>query len=93
MNYTCFDVSIENHIAHIILNRPEKRNSMTRLFWDELPAIVREIDASAEARVIVISSTGPHFCSGLDLTEFMSNTGDESALDESGVPVFIIRLN
>ncbi len=68
----CFDVSIENHIAHIKLNRPEKRNAMIRSFWSELPTIINEIDAKAEARVIVISSTGPHFTSGLDVSSFAS---------------------
>ena len=73
MSYKCFKVSIENKIAHIVLNRPEKRNSMIPEFWDELPKIVREIDANAEARVIVLSSTGPHFTSGIDTSVFGSN--------------------
>ena len=33
--YNCFDVIFNNHIAQIILNRPEKRNSMTTDFWNE----------------------------------------------------------
>lgn len=73
MSYTCFDVEIADNIAHIILKRPEKRNSMVLAFWDELPAIVRDIDSEVKARVIVISSTGPHFCSGLDLKEFFDS--------------------
>ncbi|MBL4680555.1 MAG: crotonase/enoyl-CoA hydratase family protein [Pseudomonadales bacterium] len=68
---TCFTVSIENNIAHIVLCRPEKRNSMNIEFWDELPALVSAIDDQSLARVIVISSTGPHFTSGLDLNAFM----------------------
>jgi enoyl-CoA hydratase len=71
--YTCFEVTIEDQVAHITLNRPEKRNSMIAAFWDELPAIVRDIDDHAKARVIVISSTGPHFSSGLDVTLFHSS--------------------
>jgi len=73
VSYTCFDVVIKNNIAHIVLNRPEKRNSMVSEFWDELPAIIRDIDNNARARVIVISSTGPHFSSGLDLSLFGGN--------------------
>ena len=70
MDYTCFDVDIDDQVAHIVLKRPEKRNSMIPEFWDELPAIVRAIDDDALARAIVISSTGPHFSSGLDLSAF-----------------------
>ena len=75
MDYTCFDVSIENRIAHIVLKRPEKRNSMIPEFWEELPAIIGDIDGNVRARVIVISSTGPHFSSGLDLNAFITGPG------------------
>jgi enoyl-CoA hydratase len=75
MGYECFDVTIEDKIAHIRLNRPEKRNSMSPAFWDELPAIVAEIDGQSLARVIVISSTGPHFSAGLDLGAFAVGGG------------------
>ena len=70
MNSTCFKVSIENNIAHLVLNRPEKRNSMIPEFWDELPEIIQRIDENSLARVIVISSTGPHFTSGIDTSVF-----------------------
>ncbi|MCG8592419.1 MAG: crotonase/enoyl-CoA hydratase family protein [Proteobacteria bacterium] len=70
MGHRCFDVSIEDQVAHVILNRPEKRNSMIPEFWDELPEIVEDLDRNARARAIVISSTGPHFSSGLDVKAF-----------------------
>lgn len=82
MTYECFEVSISDQIAHIVLSRPEKRNSMIPAFWGELPAIVRDIDNGAKARVIVISSTGPHFSSGLDVATFSNigpGDGDERA--------------
>jgi enoyl-CoA hydratase len=63
-------VSIEHHIAHIQLSRPEALNSMIPAFWTELPAVVRQIDAEATARVIVISSQGKHFSAGMDLSVF-----------------------
>ncbi len=71
MTPTCFDLTIENDIAHICLNRPEKRNAMVRKFWSELPTVIRDIDANARARVIVISSQGPHFTSGIDVSMFI----------------------
>lgn len=70
MTYQCFDVQVADNVAHVVLNRPEKRNSMSPAFWNELPEIVQDIDHNARARVIVISSTGPHFSSGLDVTMF-----------------------
>ncbi len=75
MPYTCFDVDIADKIAHIRLNRPEAMNTMVPAFWRELPEIVRDIDRNAKARVIVISSTGKHFCAGMDLAVFTGGGG------------------
>ncbi|MGH1360540.1 MAG: crotonase/enoyl-CoA hydratase family protein [Burkholderiaceae bacterium] len=77
MKTTCFDLTIEDHVANITLNRPEKRNAMVREFWDELPALIRHIDSKSLARVIVISSTGPHFTSGIDVNMFAKH-GEQS---------------
>lgn len=73
MTYKCFEVSVKNKIAHVVLNRPEKRNSMIPEFWDELPEIIRDLDGNAAARVIVLSSTGPHFTAGIDTAVFSNN--------------------
>ena len=69
-DWTCFAVSIVDKVAHIQLKRPEAMNSMIREFWNELPQIVRDISDNARARCIVISSTGKHFCAGMDLAVF-----------------------
>ena len=68
--YECFTVDITDHIAHVVMSRPDKRNSMNLAFWDELPAIIEDLDDGAKARVIVLSSSGPHFTSGIDVTAF-----------------------
>lgn len=75
---TCFKVSIENNVAHIVLNRPEAFNAMPRPFWNELPAIVNDINDNAKARVIVISSTGKHFTAGMDISVFTDGEGINS---------------
>ena len=80
--YECFEVSIKDNIARVQLNRPEKRNSMNPQFWKELPEIIRDIDQQARARVIVISSTGPHFSSGLDVSSFAGVASTASGADE-----------
>ena len=72
---TCFKLTIENNIAHIVLNRPEAMNSMPRAFWNELPALVNDINDNAKARVIVISSTGKHFTAGMDISVFTDGEG------------------
>ena len=70
MSYECFEISVERAVAHLRLSRPERRNAMTLAFWRELPQAVRELDASGGVRALVISSSGPHFTAGMDLSVF-----------------------
>ena len=79
-SHECFNVTIDENIAHIQLSRPDKYNSMIPAFWTELPKIVEDISDNAKARVIVISSQGRHFCSGMDLAVF-TGPGDEEKPD------------
>ena len=71
--HECFDVEVSDHVAHVVLNRPDKRNSMIASFWNDLPTIVDDLSAAGSVRAMVLSSTGPHFCSGMDLSVFATN--------------------
>ncbi len=82
MGNVCFDVTLEDHVAHVRMNRPDAYNTMVPEFWTELPELLDELDRGGEARVIVISSTGKHFSAGMDLAVF---TGDSTLLGSGGV--------
>tara|TARA_B110000467_G_scaffold152711_1_gene162309 strand:+ start:671 stop:1513 length:843 start_codon:yes stop_codon:yes gene_type:complete len=77
VNYKCFDVEVTDMIAQVRMIRPEKVNSMIPEFWKELPEIINDLSDQGDARVIVISAEGRHFCSGMDLSVF----GDDSAIN------------
>jgi enoyl-CoA hydratase len=67
---TFFLRRVEGPVAHLSMNRPDKANGMTQAFWDELPLLVRELDADPAIRVLVISGEGKHFTGGMDLAAF-----------------------
>ncbi|AEB59642.1 enoyl-CoA hydratase-related protein [Ectopseudomonas mendocina] len=69
-HYECFAVSVENGVAHLQLNRPDKANSLTRAFWSELPEAVSRLSHSGQVRALVISAQGKVFCGGLDMQMF-----------------------
>jgi enoyl-CoA hydratase len=71
----CFEVEVADKVAHVRMSRPDELNSMIREFWNELPEIVRELDARGDVRAMVLSSTGRHFCAGMDLGVFGSGDG------------------
>lgn len=80
--FQCFDVSIEQRVAHIQFSRPEALNSMNQDFWLELPRCIASIESQTDARVIVISSSGKHFSAGMDLAVFTNS----KAVPMSGDP-------
>ncbi len=61
-------VDIDDAVATITLNRPEKLNALSRGLQDDLQAALRELDPGDAVRVVRIKGAGRAFCSGYDLT-------------------------
>lgn len=83
MSYQTLGLQIENHIATVSFNRPEKANALNKLAWDELRAVFEELDTNPDARVIVLQGEGKHFCAGIDL-ELLMAIRTETANDCEG---------
>ncbi|MBE9534549.1 MAG: crotonase/enoyl-CoA hydratase family protein [Proteobacteria bacterium] len=75
-------IEIENKIATIWLNRPDKGNSMNEAMWSELELCFRWLDQEPGVRVVILAALGKHFCTGLDLAMF-SDLVDQSVKDPS----------
>ncbi|MFZ5571618.1 MAG: crotonase/enoyl-CoA hydratase family protein [Thermodesulfobacteriota bacterium] len=67
-----FAVERDGHIAWLIFNCPEKRNTMTLAFFAELSVRFAEFDNDPDIRVVVIKAEGKSFTAGLDLMEAAS---------------------
>lgn len=67
---TCFTLTVTDHVAHLVLNRPEAMNTMHPQFWRELDALLADLHRGSDARALVISSTGKHFSAGMALETF-----------------------
>ena len=87
----CFDAEVADGVATVTMKRPERLNTMIPEFWDELPALVRDLDARGDVRVVVIASTGKHFSAGMDLAVFGGGTGGSTK--ERGRTAANTRLN
>ena len=66
----CFSLTIEDRIAHLVLNQPDALNTMGPVFWRELDTVLTELHHGNTARALVISSTGKHFSAGMALDTF-----------------------
>lgn len=74
----CLELTIENTIAHLVLNRPHALNTMGPRFWRELDEVLDALHKGNDARVLLISSSGKHFSAGMALEVF----GDSIKLDD-----------
>jgi enoyl-CoA hydratase/carnithine racemase len=64
-------------IVRLTLNRPEKRNALSLELLVRLEGAIERIASDSEARVVVLGSRGPVFCSGHDLAEMVGRSERE----------------
>ena len=81
--FETLSVTLENHIATVRLNRPEKANAMNAAMWQEIRQAFEWVDATPEARVAVLQGEGKYFTAGIDL-QMMMGLGSQIADDCDG---------
>ncbi len=76
-----------DRVAVVSLNRPEVRNAMTLKMWRELAAMFSALAEDDDIRAVVLTSSGPDFCVGADVSEFdrIRENRDQSAAYEVSV--------
>ena len=93
--YKSFTVDVADHVASLVLSRPDELNTMSRDFWVELGEVLEEINKNPEVRVVVMSSTGKHFCAGMDLSAFsngVDNIPDGKKPDHARIGEAVYRV-
>lgn len=70
-------VERDGGVVTITLDRPQKLNAMTVRMWNELIAVLDEIEENPADRAVIITGSGDGFCSGADLTD---SEGSEAAI-------------
>ena len=66
MSFTTLRLEFEGDLAAITLNRPEKRNAISREMSEDLVRALDEAEAGP-ARVAILTGAGTAFCAGMDL--------------------------
>jgi len=70
MSYQLLIYAVDDRVASITLNRPERHNALSQALVDEIMAAVAEADADPDVRVLVVSGAGGKaFSSGYDIKE------------------------
>jgi enoyl-CoA hydratase/carnithine racemase len=71
-------------IAHVRMNRPDKRNGLDLPMFEGLVTAGKSIASDASVRAVVLSGEGKAFCAGLDFMAFMSSGDTASRLLDRG---------
>jgi enoyl-CoA hydratase/carnithine racemase len=70
-NWEHFDFKVEDGVATVTLNRPEKLNALTFQSYADLRDLVAELPHRGDVRVLVLAGEGRGFCSGGDVEEII----------------------
>ena len=60
-------LEIDQQVATVTLNRPDKANAMSATMWDELQTCFEWLDEEPSVRAVILAGNGKNFCSGIDL--------------------------
>ena len=73
MTYDRWDtvnVEVDDGVAWVELNRPDKRNAMNPALNASMIEVLEAVDADEDARVMVLTGAGESFSAGMDLKEY-----------------------
>ena len=76
MSEPMLKISVEGTIATLTMNRPDKRNAMCEALLGDLDTFFS--NPPKEVRVVIITGTAGHYCSGLDLSEHVHRSAEEN---------------
>jgi enoyl-CoA hydratase/carnithine racemase len=77
MSQPLVKVHVQGQIGSLILNRPDKRNALSRSLVAELQQALGDLHLERRVRAVVLTGAGSAFCAGMDLAE-MHATSQES---------------
>lgn len=87
------DVSQQGEIRTLRLARPEKKNALTDAMMREIGTALRDADADAGVRAVVIEAEGPDFCAGNDLGLIQDMASGRIAMDDLSSDHFLDGLS
>src|SRR5688572_21768586 len=80
-----FALAVEDRVATVTLNRPERKNPLTFDSYAELRDTFRAFTEADDVRAVVVTGAGGNFCSGGDVHEII---GPLVKMDEQGLRDF-----
>ncbi len=83
--FETIEVGATGATGHIVLNRPDRLNALSRLTLQELARAARWFDEQRAVKVVVVSGRGRSFSAGFDLNDFAHPDPDYSQRDVADI--------
>ena len=74
MEFQTLKIDLQDNLAWLRLNRPDKANAFSLTMWNEFPRAVAWLDEQPQVRVVILCGEGRHFTAGIDL-EALAHVG------------------
>ncbi|KAG8390341.1 hypothetical protein BUALT_Bualt01G0073500 [Buddleja alternifolia] len=65
-------------VFHLLINRPSRGNALSLDFFAEFPAALSSLDRNPDVGIIILSGSGRHFCTGIDLQTLSGTISEET---------------
>jgi enoyl-CoA hydratase len=82
MRYTTLKYALDDRIARITLNRPQRLNAINHKMPGEIRRAIEQANADDAVHVIVLAGAGRAFCAGYDLKAFAEAKGKNSVIQD-----------
>jgi enoyl-CoA hydratase/carnithine racemase len=69
----CVLLSIQDQIAYVSLNKPERNNALDITMFEQIKKIINQLKINRDIRAVIVSAQGDDFCTGLDVKSFMKS--------------------
>ncbi len=56
--------------AHLVLNKPDRKNALSEAMWRAIPGCLAEAEADSNVRLLIVRGAGGAFAAGADISEF-----------------------
>lgn len=76
------DIRIDDHVAEVVLSRPQKMNALDMDMFHALDEAARSLDSAESVRAVILHGAGENFCAGIDLSIFQGGADIGAAMLE-----------
>lgn len=76
------DIRIDDHVAEVVLSRPQKMNALDMNMFHALDEAARSLGSAESVRAIILHGAGENFCAGIDLNIFQGSEDIGAAMLE-----------